>query len=85
MCIILIKSMRSFTGLLHVLHFIIAFLKIAIRISNYFYRNFKKNKFKCNFHSRFVVIHKYIQLLIPKVHKFNNSVIHLLVYPSKGK
>ena len=53
---ILIKSMLSFTGLLHVLHFIIDFFKITLRISNYFYRNFKKNQFKCNFNSCLVVI-----------------------------
>ena len=76
--------MRSFIGLLQVLHFIIVCLKITIRTSNYFYRNFKKNKFKCNFNSFFVVIHKYIQVLISKVYKFNNSVIHWLVYPICG-
>ena len=73
--------MRSFTELLHVLHFIIVFLKIAIRISNYFYRNLKRNQFKYNFSSCFVAIHKYIQILISKVHEFNNPVIHRLLYP----
>ena len=32
------------------------------------------------FNSCFIAIHKYIQVLISKVHKFNNSVIHWLVY-----
>ena len=34
------------------------------------------------FQQCFVVIHKYIHVLISKVHKFNNSVIHCLVYPN---